>query len=310
MRPFFIPHILRWHTSKNDKIIEGDPFKYNGKVIENVHPYIIPTVRKMKMDYMIMFEPYTDEVKNNILDGLKKELEGVTVLTSNEDSDDDEDLGGNPVGVHVGDDDSPSTSKDAAGTSSPGDLHKRVAVLEEAVLDIVTYIKEKKMKKKENDERQHERGMKKEKKRAKWMSWPLLWKKREKKRRKKNGEEDKSQEEGGKVAAAATEEEEAAADEQGGAKKGKIVEEEAEKTDKEEVKQEEAEKKVWKKRILKKQQLMYMLKKEGEEGENEETTAIVEKKEVEAIQTDVVMDIVDEINSNTCVDKELREKDI
>ena len=52
-----------------------------------------------------------------------------------------------------------------------------------------------------------------------------------------------------------------------------------------------------------------MLKK-GEEGENEEAAAIVEKKEVEAVQTDVVMDIVDEINSNTCVDEELRERDI
>lgn len=71
---------------------------------------------------------------------MKKELEGVTVLTSNEDSDDDGDFGGNLVGVRV------------------GDLHKRVAALEEAVLGIAAYIKEKRMKKKENDERQHERG--------------------------------------------------------------------------------------------------------------------------------------------------------
>ncbi|KAM3302451.1 hypothetical protein P3S67_016953 [Capsicum chacoense] len=90
--PLPIPRILRWHTSKSDKIIEGDPFKYKGKVTENVHPYIIPTVRETMMDYMITFEPYTNEVKNNVLDGLKKELEGVTVLTSNEDSDDDGDI--------------------------------------------------------------------------------------------------------------------------------------------------------------------------------------------------------------------------
>ncbi|KAF3625578.1 hypothetical protein FXO38_27052 [Capsicum annuum] len=122
----------------------------------NVHPYIIPTVREMKMDYMITFESYTNEMKNNVLDGLKKELQGVTVLTSNEDSDDDGDLGGNPAEVCVGDDDSLSTSKDRAGTSAPGDLHKRVVALEEAVLDIAAYIKEKRMKKKENDERQHE----------------------------------------------------------------------------------------------------------------------------------------------------------
>ena len=103
------------------------------------------------MYYMVMFKPYTNEVKNNILDGLKKELEGVTVLTSNEDSDDDGDLGCNPIGVRVGDDDSLSTSKDAAGTSSPGDLYKLVAVFEEAVLDIAAYIREKRLKKKEQD---------------------------------------------------------------------------------------------------------------------------------------------------------------
>ncbi|KAM3266653.1 nucleolar protein 58-like [Capsicum annuum] len=93
---------------------------------------------------------------NNVLDGLKKKLERVTVLTSNEDSDEDGDLGGNPVGVCIGDDDFLSISKDAVGNSTPRDLHKCVAVLEEAMLDIATYIREKRMKKKKIDERQHE----------------------------------------------------------------------------------------------------------------------------------------------------------
>ncbi|KAM3339161.1 hypothetical protein P3S68_031247 [Capsicum galapagoense] len=295
--PLPIPHILRWHTSKSDKIIEGDPFKYKVKVTENVHPYIIPIVREMKMDYMITFEPYTDEVKNNVLDGLKKELEEVTVLTSNKDSDDDGDLGGNPVGVNVGDDESPSTSKDATGISSSRDLHKRVAALEEAVLDIAAYIKEKRMKKKENDEQQHERvhvheserneeGEKKSKMDELGAVVAEEEKKEEKEEENKDGEKDKSQEEGGKVAAAAEEEEEVAADKQGGTKKGKIIEEEADKADKEDVEQEvagerkeeaeeetaaeaeeeratagEVRKKVWKKRKLKRQQLMHMLKK-------------------------------------------------
>ncbi|KAM3199023.1 putative protein isoform X1 [Capsicum annuum] len=143
--------------SHHDKIIEGDPFKYKVKVIENVQPYLIPTVCETKIDYMITFDPYTDEVENNVLDGLKKELEGVTILTSNEDIDDDGDLGGNPIEVRVGNDDSSSTSKDAVGTSSPGDLHKRVDALEEAVLDIATYIREKRINKKEKNERQYER---------------------------------------------------------------------------------------------------------------------------------------------------------
>ncbi|KAM3237316.1 hypothetical protein P3L10_012345 [Capsicum annuum] len=33
--PFPIPRILRWHTTKSDQIIEGDPFKYKGKVTED-----------------------------------------------------------------------------------------------------------------------------------------------------------------------------------------------------------------------------------------------------------------------------------
>ncbi|KAM3305345.1 hypothetical protein P3S67_012211 [Capsicum chacoense] len=154
--PFFIPRILRWHTTKSDQIIEGDPFKYKENITGNVYPYIILTLHETKMDYMISFKPYTDEVKNNVLDGFKKELEEVTVLISNEDSDDDGDLGGNSIEVRVGYDDTPSTSKDAAGTSSPKDLHKRVAALEEVVLNIAAYIREKKLKKKEQDERQHE----------------------------------------------------------------------------------------------------------------------------------------------------------
>ncbi|PHU19501.1 hypothetical protein BC332_10652 [Capsicum chinense] len=154
---FSIPRILRWHTTKSDKIIESDPFKYKGKVTENVHLYIIPIVRKTKTDYMITFNSYTDKVKNNVLDDLRKELQGVTVLTSNEDSDDDRDMGGSPIGVCIGDDTSPSTSKDVVGTSVDGDLQKHVAMLEEAVFDIAGYIKEKRLGKKEKDERQHER---------------------------------------------------------------------------------------------------------------------------------------------------------
>ncbi|KAF3623590.1 hypothetical protein FXO38_05836 [Capsicum annuum] len=107
--PFLIPHILKWHTTKNNKIINEDPFKYKGKVTDNVHLYIIPIIRDMKMDYMVMFKPYTDEVKHNFLEGLKKDLQGVIVLTINKDSDDNGDLGGNPIRVRNSDDASPNT---------------------------------------------------------------------------------------------------------------------------------------------------------------------------------------------------------
>ncbi|KAM3237004.1 hypothetical protein P3L10_012033 [Capsicum annuum] len=255
--PLPIPRILRWHTSKSDKIIEGDPFKYRGKVTKNVHTYIIPTVRETKMDYMITFEPYTDKVKNNVIDGLKKELEWVIVLTSNEDSDDEGDLGGNPIGVRIGDDDSLSTSKDAAGTSFSMDLHKRVATLKEAVLDIVAYIKEKRMKKKKNDERQHERVHVHEserneegEKKSKMDELAAVVAEEEKEKEKKDGEEDKSQEKGEKVAAAG-EEEKAAADEQGGAKKEKLLKKKLTKKKLSKKQQVNEKKKLRKKQLLK-----------------------------------------------------------
>lgn len=109
--------------------------------LQNIHPYVIPTVHEMKMDYMVMFKPYKYEVKNKFLDGLKKDLEGVTSLTSNGGINNDGDFGGNPMGVRIGDDASPSTSKVIVGTFANENLNNCVAVLEEIVLNISTYIK-------------------------------------------------------------------------------------------------------------------------------------------------------------------------
>ncbi|KAF3682929.1 Tubulin alpha-1 chain [Capsicum annuum] len=81
----------------------------------------------------------------------------VTVLTSNGNSDDNENLDGNPIEVRIGDDASPSISKVIVNTFVDGDLYKRVVMLEEAVLDIAVYIKEKRLKEKK-DEQQHERA--------------------------------------------------------------------------------------------------------------------------------------------------------
>ncbi|XP_047260591.1 neurofilament medium polypeptide-like [Capsicum annuum] len=220
-----VPYLARWHTTKSDKIIEGDLFKYKGKVIENVHPYIIPTVRETKMDYLIMFEPYTDE-----------------------------DLGGNPVGVRIGDDDSSSTTKDEASTSSPEDLHKHIVALEEAVLNIAAYIREKRLKKK------------------KWISdntsdivhVDLCESDRNEEGAKKSKMDElasvESQEEGEKVVAAEAEEE-ATADEQEGEEKVKTVEQEADKANKEDVEKEAA-------------------GEQKEEAEEETTAACEEREEV------------------------------
>ncbi|KAF3656079.1 hypothetical protein FXO37_15629 [Capsicum annuum] len=126
--------------------------KFSGQM--NVHPYIITTVHKIKIDYMVMFKPYTDKVKNNFLNGLKKNLQGVIVLTLNGDSNDDGYLGGNPIGVCIGDDAYLSTSKVIADTSIDRDLHKCVAMIKKTVLDIVAYIKERRLEKKEKNEQQ------------------------------------------------------------------------------------------------------------------------------------------------------------
>ncbi|KAH0669459.1 hypothetical protein KY289_023952 [Solanum tuberosum] len=49
--PLPIPRLLRWHTTKSDNIV--------------VHPYLVPTVRETKQNYMATLKPYTDKVKDN-----------------------------------------------------------------------------------------------------------------------------------------------------------------------------------------------------------------------------------------------------
>ncbi|KAH0761467.1 hypothetical protein KY290_017540 [Solanum tuberosum] len=46
--PLPIPRLLRWHTTKSDNTVEGDPFKYKGRSTKVVHPYVIPIVRETK----------------------------------------------------------------------------------------------------------------------------------------------------------------------------------------------------------------------------------------------------------------------
>ncbi|KAH0679466.1 hypothetical protein KY284_020551 [Solanum tuberosum] len=60
-----------------------------------VHPYLVPTVRKTKQNYMATLKPHTDEVKDTIIDALKANLKGVTVLTSAVENQEDEILGEN-----------------------------------------------------------------------------------------------------------------------------------------------------------------------------------------------------------------------
>uniref|UniRef100_M1DJN8 Uncharacterized protein n=1 Tax=Solanum tuberosum TaxID=4113 RepID=M1DJN8_SOLTU len=80
--PLPIPRLLKWNTTKNDNIIEGDPFKYKGKSTKVVHPYLTPTVCETKNNYLATLKTYVDEVKDKVLDALKAILKGVIVLTS------------------------------------------------------------------------------------------------------------------------------------------------------------------------------------------------------------------------------------
>ncbi|KAG5579594.1 hypothetical protein H5410_050221 [Solanum commersonii] len=93
--PLLIPRLLRWHTTKSDNIVKSDPFKYKGRSTKIVHPYLTPTVRETKQNYMATLMPYTDEVKDTIINTLKVNLKGVIVLTSTVKNEEDEILGEN-----------------------------------------------------------------------------------------------------------------------------------------------------------------------------------------------------------------------
>uniref|UniRef100_M1D8E2 Ring-infected erythrocyte surface antigen n=1 Tax=Solanum tuberosum TaxID=4113 RepID=M1D8E2_SOLTU len=85
----------QWHTTKSDNIVESDPFKYKGRSTKIVHPYLTPTVCETKQTYMATLKPYTDEVKDTIINALKDNLKGVNVLTSAVENEEDEILGEN-----------------------------------------------------------------------------------------------------------------------------------------------------------------------------------------------------------------------
>ncbi|KAH0639654.1 hypothetical protein KY285_036240 [Solanum tuberosum] len=70
--------------------ISGELYDLAMWLEEFVDPYLTPTVCEMEKNYMATFKPYTDEVKDTIIDVLKAQLKGVTVLTSGVESVDDE----------------------------------------------------------------------------------------------------------------------------------------------------------------------------------------------------------------------------
>ncbi|KAF3679652.1 hypothetical protein FXO37_03744 [Capsicum annuum] len=151
--PLPILRLLRWHTSKGDKLIEGDPC-LNGWSTNRVHPYLIPTVHEMKQYYMKKFKAFTDETNDAFIDGLKAFLEGVTVITTSEDGedgDDDWELSGNAVSKYVTR--GVGTSKSRASKKTPmiENMEVRVFRLEESIKDIADFVKEERLRRAEKE---------------------------------------------------------------------------------------------------------------------------------------------------------------
>ncbi|KAG5585023.1 hypothetical protein H5410_045457 [Solanum commersonii] len=110
--PLPISRLLIWYTSKSDNIF--------------VHPYLTPTVREMEQNYMATFKPYKDEVKDAIIDVLKAQLKGVTVITLGVESTNDKYL---------------------------ENLSERVLSLEQLMVKVVAYVREERLRRIEKNKK-------------------------------------------------------------------------------------------------------------------------------------------------------------
>ena len=122
-----------------------------------MHPFLIPTVREEEQAYMKTFKPYTDEGKDRVIDALKGELKGVTVLTStaakNEHVSDHAPIQVCEAFVSTGKRNIPSTSKNIPSTSNDGNVCQRVASLERSVMEIVAFIRDEKLRRIEKNKK-------------------------------------------------------------------------------------------------------------------------------------------------------------
>ncbi|KAG5616165.1 hypothetical protein H5410_015989 [Solanum commersonii] len=158
--PLPIHRLLRWHMTKSDNIVEGDPFKYKGRSTEIVHPYLIPTA-----------------LKDTIIDVLKANLKGVIILTSAEENNEDE--------ILAVDKDYTTPTIDNDGATVDVDETLPLAIIDEDLVAVDEYFAEevnevveemKEGKKEQEEEKMEEKEEKKEEEEIKE-------KKEEKKRR-------------------------------------------------------------------------------------------------------------------------------
>ncbi|MCD7472996.1 hypothetical protein HAX54_014527 [Datura stramonium] len=64
------------------RFVEDDPFKNQVGASKIVHPYIISVVCEMEEEFMKIFVLYLDEVHDQLIDALKIEFEGLTIIFS------------------------------------------------------------------------------------------------------------------------------------------------------------------------------------------------------------------------------------
>ncbi|KAM3357331.1 glutamic acid-rich protein-like [Capsicum galapagoense] len=159
--PLPIPHLLRWHRSKYDNIMKGDPFKYKRNNTKIVHPYLTLTVREMEQRYMKTYKQYTDKVKDTSIDALKMYLKGVTVLTSSaEVAAEDENLGGHhyvPSPPRACDHAGSSGLKTSPDASNYDDLRERVTLLEKSLLNIASFVREERLRRIEKNKKKQQK---------------------------------------------------------------------------------------------------------------------------------------------------------
>lgn len=99
------------------------------------------------LNYMATFKSYTDEDKVTIIDILKAQLKGVTVLTSEVESADDEYFGDQNIIQRCVNSVS-SKWKDVLSSSNDGNLENlsnRVVSLENLMVEVVAYVQEERL---------------------------------------------------------------------------------------------------------------------------------------------------------------------
>ncbi|KAM3238647.1 hypothetical protein P3L10_013680 [Capsicum annuum] len=108
----------------------------------------------MKQQYMKKFIAFIDEANDPFIDGLKIHLDGVTVISSSKDGEDghnDQNLDRNSVSRHVTHGARTSKLRTTEKTSIIKNLEERVFMLEEAIKDIVDFVKQERLRRAEKE---------------------------------------------------------------------------------------------------------------------------------------------------------------